>query len=76
MWIRTTVAILLIALVISLFSGLFFFIKDQGSTKRTYYSLGTRLVIAVLLFAVTGYGLYTGELGNQVPWNIPAATAN
>jgi len=71
MWIRTIIVALLIALVVSLFSGLFFFIKDQGSTKRTYYSLGTRLVIAVLLFAVTAYGLYIGELGNQVPWNMP-----
>ena len=69
MWIRTAVIVLLIALLVSLFSGLIFFIKDQGSSRRTFHSLGVRLVIAVLLFAVTAYGLYTGELGNRVPWD-------
>lgn len=74
MEIKTVVIVLFIALVISLFSGLVFFVKDQGSSKRTFYSLGTRLVIAALLFAATAYGLYTGELGNQVPWD-PSAQA-
>ena len=69
MWIKPVVIILFIALLISLFSGLFFFVKDQGSTKRTYYSLGVRLTLTVLLFAFTIYGLYTGELGNHVPWD-------
>ncbi len=69
MWIKPLVIVLLIALIISLFSGLIFFIKDQGSTRRTFHSLGVRLTIAVLLFAVTAYGLYTGDLGNPVPWD-------
>lgn len=69
MWIKPVVIILLIALFVSLFSGLFFFVKDQGTTRRTFYSLGIRLCIAVLLFSVTAYGLYTGELGHRVPWD-------
>jgi len=71
MWIKPVAIFLFIALVISLFSGLIFFIKDQGSSRRTYQSLGARLAIAVALFAVIGYGLYTGELGNRVPWSAP-----
>lgn len=71
MLVRPLVIILLIALVISLFSGLVFFVKDQGSSKRTFHSLGVRLAIAVALFATTAYGLYTGELGHSVPWESP-----
>lgn len=69
MWIKPVVIVLFIALVISLFSGLIFFVKDQGSSKRTYYALGVRLGLTVLFFGFTAYGLYTGELGNHVPWD-------
>lgn len=69
MWIKPAVIILFIALTVSLFSGLIFFIKDQGSTRRTLHSLGVRLAIAIALFAVIGYGLYVGELGHTVPWD-------
>lgn len=69
MWIKPVVIILLIALFVSLFSGLFFFLQDQGTTRRTFHSLGLRLCIAVLLFSVTAYGLYTGDLGHRVPWD-------
>ncbi|MFK8019009.1 MAG: DUF2909 domain-containing protein [Pseudomonadales bacterium] len=75
MWIKPVAILLFIALVISLFSGLIFFIKDQGSSRRTYNSLGVRLAIAVALFAVIGYGLYTGDLGNRVPWD-PSTNAS
>ena len=45
-----------------------FLFKDQGAGKRSVYSLGIRVSLAVMLLILVTYGLYTGELGNSVPW--------
>jgi|TARA_B100001059_G_scaffold180358_1_gene181121 hypothetical protein len=56
--------------MVSLASGLYFLIVDQGKTdsKRTVYSLGFRVTLAVILVILVTIGLITGELGNSVPW--------
>jgi hypothetical protein len=56
--------------MVSLASGLYFLIVDQGKTdsKRTVYSLGFRVTLAVILVILVTIGLITGELGNNVPW--------
>ncbi len=66
---KAIIVILLIALIVSLFSGLVFFVKDQGTTRRTVNSLGVRLFIAVLLMGVVIYGLATGKLVSKAPWD-------
>jgi len=57
--------------MISLGSGLYFLIADQGKadSKRTVYSLGFRVALAVILVILVTVGLITGELGNSVPWD-------
>jgi hypothetical protein len=57
--------------MVSLGSGLYFLIVDQGNpnSKRTVYSLGFRVTLAVILVILVTIGLITGELGNAVPWN-------
>ncbi|NCX71155.1 MAG: DUF2909 domain-containing protein, partial [Rhodobacteraceae bacterium] len=52
-------------------SGLYFLIVDQGKpdSKRTVYSLGFRVTLAVILVILVTIGLITGELGNSVPWD-------
>jgi len=57
--------------MLSLGSGLYFLIVDQGKpdSKRTVYSLGFRVTLAVILVALVTIGLITGELGNSVPWD-------
>ena len=57
---------LLVAMLISLFTGGFFLIKDKGTTKRTAYSLGIRVSIAAVLFATIVYGVVTGQIGPGV----------
>ena len=52
-------------MLLSLFSGAFFLIKDKGKTKRTAYSLGLRVSIAVVLFATLVYGFLTGQIGPE-----------
>ncbi|MBB5187907.1 MULTISPECIES: DUF2909 domain-containing protein [Zhongshania] len=69
MWLKVVIVVLFIGLVISLFSGLFFLIQDQGKTMRTWQSLSVRLVIAVLLMSFIVYGFYTGQLGSKAPWD-------
>ena len=51
------------AMLLRLFSGGFFLIKDKGKTKRTAYSVGIRVSIAVVLFSTILYGLITGQIG-------------
>jgi len=53
------IAILLIILF-SLFSGLFFLVKDQGSSTRTVKALTLRIALSVALFALLLIGMSTG----------------
>jgi hypothetical protein len=52
----------LIAMVVSLFSGLYFLAKDGNNSKRTLHALTARISIWVVLFALLGIGVYTGIL--------------
>lgn len=70
MWIKVAILILLLALLISLGSGLFFLIKDRGNSRRTLNSLGVRISVAVALLALIAYGLSTGQIGNRAPWDV------
>ena len=68
--ITTLIYILIPLLLLSLAGGLFFLLVDKGDTgrKRTVYFLGLRVFFAALLIILVVIGLYTGELGNSVPW--------
>ena len=70
MLLKTIIVVLFIAVVISLFSGLNFLVKDLGSPKkRLLYSLGLRVSLAILLLATIVYGAYTGQLNSSAPWD-------
>ena len=68
--ITTLIYIVLPLLLLSLAGGLFFLFIDKGDTgrKRTVYLLGLRVFFAAILVILVTIGLYTGELGNSVPW--------
>ena len=69
--ITTLIYIVSPLLLLSLVGGLFFLFVDKGDTgrKRTVYLLGLRIFFAALLVILVAIGLYTGELGNTVPWD-------
>jgi DUF2909 family protein len=69
MWIKVIIVLLFIALVVSLFSGYVFLLKDKGSSYRTWNSLSVRLILAALLMGFLIYGVYTGQLGSKAPWD-------
>lgn len=68
---KTLIVLLMIALVASLASGLIFLMSDQGNPdkKRLFASLGVRLGLGACLLLVILYGVITGELGHQNPWD-------
>lgn len=73
MWIKVVIVLLFIALVVSLFSGYIFLLKDKGTTRRTWNSLSVRLILAALLMGFLIYGVYTGQLGSKAPWDAELA---
>ncbi len=69
MWLKVIIVFLFVALLVSLTSGFLFLMKDRGSTRRTWHSLTVRLVLAVLLMGFLIFGVYTGRLGSNAPWD-------
>jgi len=65
---KIVIVILLFAVIVSLFSGLFFIYKDKGQSNRAVKALTVRIVLSVLVFVllVVSYyfGLMPGTPGN------------
>lgn len=56
------IVVLMLAVLVSLFSGLFFLIKDGGKTNRVLNSLALRVALSVALLAVILLSLWQGGL--------------
>lgn len=71
MWLKIIILVLFIGIVASLGGGLRFLLKDVGvpESKRTLYALGIRVCLATLMMALIFYGLSTGILTSQAPWD-------
>ena len=59
---KILIVVLLFAIIISLFSGLFFMVKDEGKTSRTVNALTVRVTLSVLLLALLAYAVVSGQL--------------
>ncbi|SOB77282.1 Protein of unknown function [Marinobacter sp. LV10R510-11A] len=59
---KALIIILMLAVIASLFSGLFFLIRDGGKTNRVVNSLAVRVALSVLLLAVILLSLWQGSL--------------
>ncbi len=68
---KILIVIFMVALIISLGSGLYFLMIDQGDKEknRVFTSLGVRLALASGLITVIIYGVATGQLGHRNPWD-------
>jgi len=58
--VKLLVIVVLLAILVSLASGLFYLIKDKGSSRRTLHALTWRIVLSVLLFGLLIAGWLTG----------------
>jgi len=59
---KAVIVILMLAIMVSLFSGLFFLIRDGGKTLRVVNSLTVRVALSILLLAVIVIALWQGSL--------------
>jgi hypothetical protein len=66
--IKFLLLLLFIGAVVSLFGGLFFLIRDRGSSRRIVYSLSLRVLFFVLLLVLLVYGFFSGQLVSHAPW--------
>lgn len=68
MWLKVTILLLLAALAVSLFSGLFFLMKDTGNQGRLVTALTVRISLTVAVVLLLVYGFWSGQLGWNAPW--------
>ncbi len=59
---KAVIVVLMLAVVASLFSGLFFLIRDGGKTNRVVNSLAVRVALSILLLVVILIALWQGSL--------------
>jgi NADH:ubiquinone oxidoreductase subunit 6 (subunit J) len=70
LFIKIIIVVLFIGLVISLTSSLIFILKDvESQRKRGLYALGIRLGLASILMFTIFFGLSSGYLGSNAPWD-------
>ena len=62
MYTKIIVVLFLIIIIGSLFSGLFYLVKDKGTSERTVRALTLRISLSVLLFILLMIGYATGLL--------------
>ena len=65
MWLKPIIFLLIILILLSLSSGLFFLFKDRGDGRGTMISLGIRVTLAALLLSLVAYGYTRVNLGIQ-----------
>jgi hypothetical protein len=59
---KIIIVLFLFTIIGSLFSGLFFLVKDKGSSERTVRMLTIRISLSVALFVLLMAGYATGLL--------------
>jgi len=62
LFVKFIVLLLLAAVLVSLFSGLYFLVKDKGQTKRTVTALTIRIGLSVLAIVVILIAAATGVI--------------
>ncbi|HEX4857405.1 MAG TPA: twin transmembrane helix small protein, partial [Usitatibacteraceae bacterium] len=57
---KYVLVLLLLLIVASLFSGLYFMYRDKGETKRTVHALTLRVALSLVTFAIVMLGYWLG----------------
>ena len=60
---RIVVILLLLVVIGSLFSGLYFVYRDKGTTNRAVISLTIRIAVSLVVFALLMASYYFGWIG-------------
>lgn len=60
LFVKFIVILLLVFIMISLFSGLYFLVKDKGHTRRTVNALTVRISLSVLAIVIIMIAAWLG----------------
>jgi len=63
---RFIVLTFLALILVSLFSGLYFLLKDKGSSQRTVKALTVRVVLSITLFVLLLLGFHFGFITQRL----------
>ena len=63
---KIVVILFLVFIVGSLFSALYFLVRDKGQGTRTVKALTVRVALSVILFALLMLGVYTGVITDKL----------
>ncbi|HKA39775.1 MAG TPA: twin transmembrane helix small protein [Burkholderiales bacterium] len=63
---KIIVILFLVFIVGSLFSALYFLVRDKGQGTRTVKALTVRVTLSVILFALLMLGIYTGFITDKL----------
>lgn len=67
MLLKIAIVLMLLLIVGSLFSALFYLIKDKGTGERTAKALTIRITLSLTLFLLLMLGYFTGIIGHPAP---------
>jgi O-antigen/teichoic acid export membrane protein len=67
MWIKILVILMLLLIIGSLFSALYYLVKGNGDSERTVKALTWRVGLSLTLFLLLVLGFYTGIIGHPQP---------
>ena len=59
---KAFIILILLVIIGSLFSGLFYLVRDKGTSERTVRALTVRISLSLLLFVLLMIGYATGIL--------------
>ncbi|MBZ9784781.1 twin transmembrane helix small protein [Pseudomonas sp. REP124] len=65
---KAAIVLMLIATVVSLFSGLFFLVKDDSRSNRVVIALSVRVALAAITVGLIAWGFFSGQLVSHAPW--------
>ncbi|WP_397450765.1 twin transmembrane helix small protein [Pseudomonas sp. NA-150] len=65
---KAAIVLMLIATIISLFSGLFFLVKDDSRSNRVVKALTVRVCLAAATIILIAWGFYSGQLVSHATW--------
>jgi hypothetical protein len=65
---KAAIVFMLIATIISLFSGLFFLVKDDSRSNRVVMALTVRVCLAAITVILIAWGFYSGQLVTHATW--------
>jgi hypothetical protein len=66
MWIKIAVVIVLLVIIGSLISALFFLVKDKRGTDRTVKALTFRISLSIFLFTMLVLAAHFGLVGHPL----------